>query len=382
MARLELKNLNKIYPDGAHIIKDANLTIEDGEFTVFVGPSGCGKSTMLRMVAGLEEISSGEMCLDNEVVNNLSPTDRGIGMVFQSYALYPHMTVYENIAFGLKLAKKSKHQIDDAVRQVAEMLELTKLLEQRPSQLSGGQRQRVAIGRAIVRNPKLFLLDEPLSNLDASLRVRMRLQLADYHKKLKSTVIYVTHDQVEAMTLADKIVVLRAGVIEQVGSPLELYYFPKTLFVAGFIGSPKMNLLPATLLEANDEHAKVEVGDHTFQADVNAKGATQGALMTLGIRPEDIHLDAHGVGVIVEGLERLGTESLLYTTLVKGGQEVLVRVPGTVHVEVGQRLNIRIPAEKCHLFDNQGHALPRQMTMEQLVSFPPEVPVNELKAIS
>lgn len=216
MARLELKNLNKIYPDGAHIIKDANLTIEDGEFTVFVGPSGCGKSTMLRMVAGLEEISSGEMCLDNEVVNNLSPTDRGIGMVFQSYALYPHMTVYENIAFGLKLAKKSKQQIDDAVRQVAEMLELTKLLEQRPSQLSGGQRQRVAIGRAIVRNPKLFLLDEPLSNLDASLRVRMRLQLADYHKKLKSTVIYVTHDQVEAMTLADKIVVLRAGVIEQV----------------------------------------------------------------------------------------------------------------------------------------------------------------------
>ncbi|GAL24518.1 various polyols ABC transporter [Vibrio variabilis] len=205
MARLELKNLNKIYPDGAHIIKDANLTIEDGEFTVFVGPSGCGKSTMLRMVAGLEEISSGEMCLDNEVVNNLSPTDRGIGMVFQSYALYPHMTVYENIAFGLKLAKKSKHQIDDAVRQVAEMLELTKLLEQRPSQLSGGQRQRVAIGRAIVRNPKLFLLDEPLSNLDASLRVRMRLQLADYHKKLKSTVIYVTHDQVEAMTLADKL---------------------------------------------------------------------------------------------------------------------------------------------------------------------------------
>lgn len=304
MARLELKNINKIYPDGAHIIKDANLTIEDGEFTVFVGPSGCGKSTMLRMVAGLEEISSGDMCLDGEVVNNLSPTDRGIGMVFQSYALYPHMTVYENIAFGLKLAKKSKDDIDSAVRQVAEMLELTNLLKQKPSQLSGGQRQRVAIGRAIVRNPKLFLLDEPLSNLDASLRVRMRLQLAEYHKKLKSTVIYVTHDQVEAMTLADKIVVLRAGVVEQVGSPLELYYFPQTLFVAGFIGSPKMNLLPATLVSACDEKATVEVGDYTFQADVNAKGATQGALMTLGIRPEDIHLDEEGVGVIVEGFER------------------------------------------------------------------------------
>lgn len=373
MARLELKNINKIYPDGAHIIKDANLTIEDGEFTVFVGPSGCGKSTMLRMVAGLEEISSGEMCLDGEVVNNLSPTDRGIGMVFQSYALYPHMTVYENIAFGLKLAKKGKEEIDSAVRQVAEMLELTNLLKQKPSQLSGGQRQRVAIGRAIVRNPKLFLLDEPLSNLDASLRVRMRLQLAEYHQKLKSTVIYVTHDQVEAMTLADKIVVLRDGAIEQVGSPLELYYFPQTLFVAGFIGSPKMNLLPATLVSACDEKATVEVGDYTFQADVNAKGATQGALMTLGIRPEDIHLDEEGVGVIVEGFERLGTESLLYTTLVRGGQEVLVRVPGTVKVEVGQRLNIRIPAEKCHLFDSKGKAYQRGMSLNDLITLPPSV---------
>ncbi|WP_281629328.1 sn-glycerol-3-phosphate ABC transporter ATP-binding protein UgpC [Vibrio sp. St2] len=373
MARLELKNINKIYPDGAHIIKDANLTIEDGEFTVFVGPSGCGKSTMLRMVAGLEEISSGEMCLDGEVVNNLSPTDRGIGMVFQSYALYPHMTVYENIAFGLKLAKKSKEDIDSAVRQVAEMLELTNLLKQKPSQLSGGQRQRVAIGRAIVRNPKLFLLDEPLSNLDASLRVRMRLQLAEYHQKLKSTVIYVTHDQVEAMTLADKIVVLRAGVVEQVGSPLELYYFPQTLFVAGFIGSPKMNLLPATLVEATGDQARVEVGDYTFEADVDATAATQGALMTLGIRPEDIHLDEKGVGVIVEGLERLGTESLLYTTLVRGGQEVLVRVPGTVHVEIGQRLNIRIPAEKCHLFDSKGLAFKRGKTIDDLITLPPQI---------
>ncbi|MDN2483371.1 ABC transporter ATP-binding protein [Vibrio agarivorans] len=373
MARLELKNINKIYPDGAHIIKDANLTIEDGEFTVFVGPSGCGKSTMLRMVAGLEDISSGEMCLDGEVVNNLSPTDRGIGMVFQSYALYPHMTVYENIAFGLQLAKKPKDQIDSAVREVAEMLELTNLLKQRPSQLSGGQRQRVAIGRAIVRNPKLFLLDEPLSNLDASLRVRMRLQLAEYHKKLKSTVIYVTHDQVEAMTLADKIVVLRSGVVEQVGSPLELYYFPDTLFVAGFIGSPKMNLLPATLVGATEEQATVEVGDYTFQADVDAHTATHGSLMTLGIRPEDIHLDEKGVGVTVEGLERLGTESLLYTTLVRGGQEVLVRVPGTVHVEVGQRLNIRIPAEKCHLFDSKGKAFKRGKTLDDLITLPPQI---------
>ncbi|WP_295894069.1 ABC transporter ATP-binding protein [uncultured Vibrio sp.] len=374
MARLELKNINKIYPDGTHIIKDANLVIEDGEFTVFVGPSGCGKSTMLRMVAGLEDISSGEMCLDGEVVNNLSPTDRGIGMVFQSYALYPHMTVEENIAFGLKLAKKlSSDEIKKAVKDVGEMLELTNLMKQKPSQLSGGQRQRVAIGRAIVRNPKLFLLDEPLSNLDASLRVRMRLQLAEYHQKLKSTVIYVTHDQVEAMTLADKIVVLRDGTIEQVGSPLDLYYFPQTLFVAGFIGSPKMNLLPATLVSACDEKATVEVGDYTFQADVNAKGATQGALMTLGIRPEDIHLDEEGVGVTVEGFERLGTESLLYTTLVRGGQEVLVRVPGTVKVEIGQRLNIRIPAEKCHLFDSKGKAYQRGMSLQDLITLPPSV---------
>ncbi|MBD1574742.1 sn-glycerol-3-phosphate ABC transporter ATP-binding protein UgpC [Vibrio sp. S17_S38] len=373
MARLELKNINKVYPDGAHIIKDANLTIEDGEFTVFVGPSGCGKSTMLRMVAGLEEISSGDMYLDGEVVNNLSPTDRGIGMVFQSYALYPHMTVFENIAFGLKLAKKTKEEIDFAVRQVAGMLELTNLLKQKPSQLSGGQRQRVAIGRAIVRNPKLFLLDEPLSNLDASLRVRMRLQLAEYHKKLKSTVIYVTHDQVEAMTLADKIVVLRAGIVEQVGSPLELYYFPQTLFVAGFIGSPKMNLLPATLISANDEKAIVEVGDYTFEAGVNAKNATEGALMTIGIRPEDIHLDEEGVGVIVEGFERLGTESLLYTTLVRGGQEVLVRVPGTMHVKIGQRLNIRVPSEKCHLFNSKGHAFKRSMTLNDLITPAPKI---------
>ncbi|MFH5070369.1 ABC transporter ATP-binding protein [Enterobacter cloacae complex sp. 2024EL-00215] len=372
MARLELRGINKIYPNGEHIIKDVNLTLNDGEFTVFVGPSGCGKSTMLRMIAGLEEITSGEMLLDGEVVNDISPKERGIGMVFQSYALYPHMSVYDNIAFGLKFSTLSKQEITRAIHNVAEMLELTALLKQKPGQLSGGQRQRVAIGRAIVRNPSLFLLDEPLSNLDASLRVRMRLQLAEYHKKLKSTVIYVTHDQIEAMTLADNIVVLRNGKIEQTGSPLELYYFPATLFVAGFIGSPKMNLLPATLISATEQQACVEVGDYTFKADVNAIGAAAGALMTIGIRPEDIHLAEQGVGVIVEGLERLGTESLLYTTLVRGGQEVLVRVPGTVHVEVGQRLNIRIPAEKCHLFDRTGKAYIRGTTLSQLITLPPE----------
>ncbi|WP_422526720.1 ABC transporter ATP-binding protein [Serratia fonticola] len=372
MASLELKGINKIYPNGQHIIKDIDLKLNDGEFTVFVGPSGCGKSTLLRMIAGLEDISSGEMRLDGETVNNLSPTQRGIGMVFQSYALYPHMSVYENISFALKFAKKSKEYIEDAVSKVAEMLELTALLKQKPGQLSGGQRQRVAIGRAIVKNPKLFLLDEPLSNLDASLRVRMRLQLAEYHKKLRSTVIYVTHDQVEAMTLADKIVVLRNGKVEQAGTPLELYYFPKTLFVAGFIGSPNMNLLPAILISATANQATVEVGDYIFQADVDATMAPSGALMTIGIRPEDIHLSEEGVGVIVEGLERLGTESLLYTKLVRGGQEVLVRVPGTVQVKAGQRLNIKIPAEKCHLFDKKGAAYNRGMTLSDLITFPPK----------
>lgn len=375
MACLELKNMNKIYPDGTHIIKDVNLKINDGEFTVFVGPSGCGKSTMLRMVAGLEDISSGEMLIDDEIVNQLSPTERGIGMVFQSYALYPHMTVYENIAFGLKMAKKTKQEIDTSVLGVADMLELKPLLQQRPSQLSGGQRQRVAIGRAIARDPKVFLLDEPLSNLDASLRVRMRLQLADYHKKLKSTVIYVTHDQVEAMTLADKIVVLKDGRVEQTGSPLDLYYFPKTMFVAGFIGSPKMNLIPAILMKSDKESASVEleVGNYTFHADVDASLANEGAVMSLGIRPEDIHLAEKGIGVRVEGIERLGTESLLYTTLRKGGQEMLVRVPGTVHIEIGQYVNVSIPPEKCHLFDSKGKAYRRNFSMKDLITFPPSV---------
>lgn len=374
MARLELKRINKIYPDGSHIIKDANLTIEDGEFTVFVGPSGCGKSTMLRMVAGLEEISSGEMSLDGEVVNNLSPTDRGIGMVFQSYALYPHMTVRENIAFGLTLAKKSKEEIDTAVQQAADMLDLGRLLGQRPSQLSGGQRQRVAIGRAIVRDPKLFLLDEPLSNLDASLRVRMRLQLAEYHKKLKSTVIYVTHDQVEAMTLADKIVVLNGGSVEQVGSPLDLYYFPQTIFVASFIGSPNMNLLSASYVMDKNGRAVVKMSDHLLHVGVYADEALLGDSVTLGIRPEDIHLSKEGIGVVVQGVERLGTESLLYTAILNNPKEIiLARVPGTIHVAVGQRLNISFSADACHLFDANGQAYKRNKTMDDLLTLPPEM---------
>ncbi|WP_439837500.1 ABC transporter ATP-binding protein [Aeromonas enteropelogenes] len=365
MAKLELSNINKIYPDGTHVIKDANLTIEEGQFTVFVGPSGCGKSTMLRMIAGLEEISSGHMSLDGATINDLSPTARGIGMVFQSYALYPHMTVYENIAFGLRMAKSSREQIQTRVKRVADMLELSSLLKQRPSQLSGGQRQRVAIGRAIARDPRLFLLDEPLSNLDASLRVRMRRQLSEYHKKINSTIIYVTHDQVEAMTLADRIVVLNEGVIEQVGSPLDIYYFPQTLFVAGFIGSPKMNLLPATLNATRPGKVSVVVGNHSFDVDVDLglSTATTGAMMTLGIRPEDIHIDDHGVTTLIEGIERLGTESLIYTRLERSDHKLLIRVPGTAQYSVNQSLNIRIPAEKCHLFNNKGIAFKRCLSM-------------------
>lgn len=374
MARLELKNINKVYPDGSHIIKNANLFIEDGEFTVFVGPSGCGKSTMLRMVAGLEEISSGEMLLDDQVVNNLSPTDRGIGMVFQSYALYPHMTVRENIAFGLSLTKKPKKEIAQAVDEVSQMLDLSHLLDQKPSQLSGGQRQRVAIGRAIVRDPKLFLLDEPLSNLDASLRVRMRLQLAEYHKKLKSTVLYVTHDQIEAMTLADKIVVLNGGEVEQVGSPMELYYFPQTLFVASFIGSPNMNLLPATFVGKRLGHAMINMSQHLLPVNVDSVKAKAGDAVTLGIRPEDIHLTEEGIGVEVKGFERLGTESLLYTSLLKNPNEIiLVRVPGTVCVEIGQQLNIGFSPDACHLFNSDRQAFKRNQSLSDLLTLPPEM---------
>lgn len=373
MARLELRDVGKTYQNNVHIIKNANLVVEDGEFTVFVGPSGCGKSTMLRMIAGLEDITAGDLLIDGERVNHQTPTDRGIGMVFQSYALYPHMTVAENIAFGLKMAKKPKAEIEKAIQSVAEMLELTPLLKRTPSQLSGGQRQRVSIGRAIVRNPRLFLLDEPLSNLDASLRVRMRLQLAKYHKALKSTVIYVTHDQVEAMTLADKIVVLNGGNIEQYGSPLELYHFPNSTFVAGFIGSPKMNLLPATMKNFANDLAEVEVGDYQFQVAVNAHGCAAGANITLGIRPEDVQLGETGISVTVDAVERLGTECLLYTQLVRGGHEVLVRVPGTLRIAAGQRLKIQLPPKACHLFDAAGKAFKRNMDLDALITMPPQL---------
>lgn len=375
MAQLSLTNINKIYgneEDGVHIIKNANLEIENQEFVVFVGPSGCGKSTMLRMIAGLEDITSGELKFDNEVVNDLSPAQRGIGMVFQSYALYPHMTVRENIAFGLKFTRKDwdKKKQEQAVEEVADVLELTTLLDRKPSQMSGGQRQRVAIGRALVRQPKVFLLDEPLSNLDAAMRVRMRGEIAKFHKQFKPTIIYVTHDQVEAMTLADKVVVLNKGNVEQVGSPLELYHFPATEFVARFIGSPKMNFVGAQFLSQEGKYANLKLGSNKIHLEANAHNLASGEKLTIGIRPEDVHLgDQSDIPVIVNSVEFLGAESILFTQFADEQEEFLVRCPGTMDVKTGQKIFVKIPDKASHLFIN-GKALPRTVTKQDLLTQP------------
>ena len=328
MAKIELKNVTKSY-GAVHVIKGIDLEIRKGEFMVFVGPSGCGKSTLLRLVAGLEEISTGDMLFDNQRVNDLVPSDRGIAMVFQSYALYPHMKVYDNMAFGLKLAKSDKGEIDRRVREAARMLQIEHLLDRLPKQLSGGQRQRVAIGRAIVRDPRVFLFDEPLSNLDAALRVQTRLEIAKLHHDMESaTMIYVTHDQVEAMTLADRIAVLRDGRLEQVGTPSELYERPNSVFVAGFIGSPKMNFLTGKFADAYD-------------------------CATLGIRPEHIDIVPEGTGLWsgeVIHAEDLGSDNFLFVDI-GGAEPVLVRQPGKLEVPLGTRLTLRPRDGHLHRFD-------------------------------
>ena len=328
MAKIELKNVTKSY-GAVNVIKGVDLEIRKGEFMVFVGPSGCGKSTLLRLISGLEEISTGDMLFDGERVNELVPSDRGIAMVFQSYALYPHMKVYDNMAFGLKLAKTDKAEADRRVREAARMLQIEHLLDRLPKQLSGGQRQRVAIGRAIVRNPRVFLFDEPLSNLDAALRVATRLEIAKLHHDMESaTMIYVTHDQVEAMTLADRIAVLRDGRLEQVGTPAELYERPNSVFVAGFIGSPKMNFLTGEFAHAFD-------------------------CSTLGIRPEHIDIVPEGTGMWsgeVVHAEDLGSDNFLFLDI--GADEpVLVRQPGKLGTELGSRLTIRPRDGHLHRFD-------------------------------
>lgn len=331
MAKIELKNITKSF-GAVDVIKGVDLDINKGEFMVFVGPSGCGKSTLLRLIAGLEEITTGDMLFDGEKVNNLVPSDRGIAMVFQSYALYPHMKVYDNMAFGMKLSKADKSGIDKRVRDAAKLLQIDHLLDRLPKQLSGGQRQRVAIGRAIVRDPRVFLFDEPLSNLDAALRVQTRLEIAKLHHTMSdTTMIYVTHDQVEAMTLADRIAVLRDGKLEQVGTPAELYERPNSLFVAGFIGSPKMNFLSGQ-----------------FAADKNCA--------TLGSRPEhiDIALDGSGEwqGEVIHA-EDLGSDNFLFVDI--GADEPLVvRQPGKLKIDYGSKVSLKPQAEHLHRFDQDG----------------------------
>jgi len=361
MAHLRFQALRKSYGD-VQTLHGIDLDIRDGEFVVFVGPSGCGKSTLLRCIAGLEDITAGDLFIDDQRVNDVPPAKRGIAMVFQSYALYPHMTVAENMAFGLRLAGYDKEQQRSAVQRAAQILQIEHLLERKPKALSGGQRQRVAIGRAIVRKPGVFLFDEPLSNLDAALRVQMRVELARLHQELKTTMVYVTHDQVEAMTLAHRIVVFNAGRIEQVGTPLELYHSPANLFVAGFIGSPKMNFVEATLEHADAQHVTVRLASGAaveVQADASALPA--GAKLTLGIRPE--HIDAapagSGIAATVQVAEHLGDTTYLYLALPGSAVPLVVRAEPDNPLQTGQTAQLTLPAQRCYLFDGEGKALPR-----------------------
>jgi multiple sugar transport system ATP-binding protein len=361
MAAITMRRVCKAFGQ-AEVIKGVSLEIMNKEFVVFVGPSGCGKSTLLRLVAGLEDITSGEIRFDGEVVNELAPAERGIAMVFQSYALYPHMSVYENMAFGLKLAKIGREGVDERVRNAARILQVEHLLERKPKQLSGGQRQRVAIGRAIVRNPRVFLFDEPLSNLDAALRVQMRIEIAKLHHDLDATMIYVTHDQVEAMTLADRIVVLNAGVVEQVGSPLDLYHHPQNLFVAGFIGSPRMNFLEGEVTSASADGIVVNLADGTtLRAPPSQTAASPGQKVTLGLRPEHLIEGGGGASELkgrVIAVEHLGGETYVY--LERGGADPLVvKAEGSSPARVADLLPVGVPASACYLFDEQGDAFPR-----------------------
>ncbi|MDN3524073.1 sn-glycerol-3-phosphate ABC transporter ATP-binding protein UgpC [Halomonas sabkhae] len=359
MASVTLEKLNKIF-GSTHIIKDVDLKIGDGEFVVFVGPSGCGKSTLLRLIAGLESITDGTMQIGDSVVNELPPRERGVGMVFQSYALYPHMTVYENMAFGLKLAKMSNETVDDRVMSTARILQLEDLLQRKPKELSGGQRQRVAMGRAMAREPQILLFDEPLSNLDASLRVQMRNEIARLHHRLGSTMIYVTHDQVEAMTLADKIVVLRDGRIEQVGSPHDLYQRPETRFVAGFIGSPTMNFMPAELLEQNADGCRVKVpGVGEIALPQDASSVNTGQELTLGVRPEHLRLEeAQGDNAFeIVNVEYLGNEVYVYLEPKAGDILLVHRTEAPSDWKVGQQAALAPEIEHIHLFDSDDQAL-------------------------
>lgn len=357
MAELRLENINKIYDKDVHAVQDFNLHIQDKEFIVFVGPSGCGKSTTLRMIAGLEEISSGEFYIDNELMNDVAPKNRDIAMVFQNYALYPHMNVYDNMAFSLKLRKVNKKEIKERVQKAAEILGLEELLDRKPKALSGGQRQRVALGRAIVRDAKVFLMDEPLSNLDAKLRVQMRAEIQKLHQRLQTTTIYVTHDQTEAMTMATRLVVMKDGVVQQVGSPKEVYDKPNNVFVGGFIGSPAMNFLKGTLNEnsitVEGHDISIPEGRMKVLRDLDYVGKE----VLLGIRPEDLHDEpaflqtAEGATfeAMIDVAELMGSESYLYSKI--GDQDFTARVDARSNVEAGQSITLGVDMNKAHFFD-------------------------------
>jgi multiple sugar transport system ATP-binding protein len=363
VANVTIRNLNKNYENGFHAVKDVNLEIRDKEFLVLVGPSGCGKTTTLRMVAGLEEITSGEIRIADRVVNDLPPMDRNIAMVFQNYALYPHKTVYDNMAFGLQMRKYPKDEIEKRVREAADILGIGPLLERKPRQLSGGQRQRVAVGRAIVRHPEVFLFDEPLSNLDAQLRVQMRVELKRLHERLETTAIYVTHDQVEAMTLGDRVVVMKDGRVQQVGEPLELYGQPANKFVAGFIGSPAMNFVDVTLSGPQDklwaeaaEGLKIRVPPR-YAERIAVK---TGQKFTLGIRPEALRVANGGdpadfsFDSAVDVIEPLGNEILL--NFRAGGVPMVARVAPSVRVKAHEPLRFALDPEQLHFFDGQSES--------------------------
>ena len=353
MADISIENLNKSYGK-TQVIRDFSLNIKSQSFTTFVGPSGCGKSTLLRMIAGLESITSGNISIDGRLVNDLSPKERNIAMVFQSYALYPHMTVFDNMAFGLKLEKRPKEEIQERVQEAARILQIEQYLQRKPKQLSGGQRQRVAIGRAITRKPKVFLFDEPLSNLDAALRVQMRIELAKLHEHLDTTMVYVTHDQTEAMTLSSEIVVLDQGEISQQGEPLDLYNKPNNTFVAGFIGSPKMNFIPSKFLSNSSSQVEINALGSNFNLPKKLKDKNLDTEIIFGIRPEDMHLgsdnDYHWQSKVFV-TEKLGSSTFIY---LEGEKEpIVMEVAGDTAIKVGDIVKVKLDLEKTHLFNSQ-----------------------------
>ena len=363
MATVELRNVGKQF-GAIQVLENIDLDVEEGEFLVLVGPSGCGKSTLLRVIAGLDEADQGDVLIGGERVNDLPPAKRGIAMVFQSYALYPHMTLYDNMAFGLRLSGKSKAEIAAAVKDAAELLDISHLLDRRPKALSGGQRQRVAIGRAIVRQPSVFLFDEPLSNLDAALRVRMRYEFSRLHKRLKTTTIYVTHDQVEAMTLADRIAILDKGRVQQLGTASDLYERPATRFVAGFIGSPKMNLIDATIDKPGDKSTTVKLRDGmVVETAVDARAAKPRDAVTLGVRPEHLTLSGgkDGIAATIALIEWLGNMRFAYLTTGVSDEPLVMQLAPDQRFTEGQEVRVIPDALNCHLFDAAGAAFQRHV---------------------